>query len=106
MAIDGYPKRCEIEDALLKALYGSGTKRVYLPKEVYPILANRFGLSDEQRKRPRNDTYEPLWNNMVQWARRKLVDDELMNSAPRGKWSLTDFGMERARQVMKSEPDS
>ncbi len=106
MANDGYPERYEIEDALLRFLYGKGTRTIYLPKDVYPILAEQFGLSNEQQKRPREDTDEPLWNNKIQWARRKLVDDKLMNPAPRGKWSLTELGMEKARQIMKSKSDT
>lgn len=90
-----YPTHPEVEEALLTYLYRAG--RPVRPSDVYEPLAVGFGLSQEQKTRPRPDTNESLWNNHVQWARNRLVQRGLMNKRPRGLWSLTAVGAARAR---------
>jgi 5-methylcytosine-specific restriction protein A len=98
MVTKDYPAYADIEIELLKLLRGSRDRQ---PKEVYPLLADAFGLTSEQRTRLRPDRPEPEWNNRVQWAKRKLVDEQLMRPAPHGLWSLTREGHESAASIGK-----
>jgi len=65
--------------------------RLCRPTELYDPLAEQLNLSAELRHRPRLDKSEPLWNNHVQFARRRLVDQGIMSRAPRGWWGLTEW---------------
>jgi 5-methylcytosine-specific restriction enzyme A len=106
---DDYPTYTEVEDALLKLLLGS--KRGMKPKDVYPVLADQFGLTSEQRIRRRSFKDEPAWHNRVQWARQKLMDRGLINRLPHGIWSLTERGHRGAANIgkpmdyLESSPD-
>ena len=90
---DDYPPYAEVEHALLKLL--ANTKGME-PRKVYPLLADHFKLTSEQRVRLRHDKDEPVWNNRVQWARRKLVEQGLMHRQPHGIWRLNDDGERKA----------
>jgi hypothetical protein len=58
------------------------------PSWAYRVLADCFGLSEEQRRRTMPDG-RVHWENRVQWARRKLNDAaKLDRSVPRGLWAL------------------
>ena len=69
-------------------------------KDTYQPLADFFELSREERVTPRGeDRSEPHWNNMVQFARRKLKDRGCLVSAKHGLWRLTEYGVRNARQI-------
>jgi restriction endonuclease Mrr len=80
----------EVEMLLIELLYERGQLR---PEEAYDALASRFGLTNEERSLvTRGAKPENAWNNLVRFARRRLVDHGLVNQGPRGLWSLTAEG--------------
>jgi restriction endonuclease Mrr len=82
-----YPSQTDVEAALVDELRRRG--QPCRPQNLYGILADRFDLSAAQRTAVRPDRgNEFLWNNKVQWARRRLVDDGVMVREPRGLWAL------------------
>ena len=68
------------------------------PRKLYGPLADDFKLTQEQRHipRPGRNKSEPAWNNLVQFARRRLVDQGLIDNSRKGFWSLTAEGRKRA----------
>jgi hypothetical protein len=97
---DDLPAYADVERELLLLLFRSGGNQCRRrPQEVYSPLADVFQLSREQRTRLRPDRDETLWNNRVQWARRKLVDAGFMFREPRGLWQLTDSGRQKAEAL-------
>src|SRR5271170_3725009 len=94
---DDLPPYSDVERELLLLLFRTGGERFSRKAdEVYSPLADIFGLNREQRSRLRADREESLWNNRVQWARRKLVEGGLMLPGPRGVWRLTESGRQKA----------
>lgn len=71
--------------------------------DVYAPLAERFNLDEEARLLTRDEYYGDgnsgsAWANLVQYARRDLVDDGCFDPyAPHGIWRLTPKGAEEAR---------
>src|SRR5690349_19255049 len=88
------PPQSEVENRLLHFLYRFG--RPVEPKELYGPLADDFGLTQEQRRARRPSTGELAWNNLVRYARRRLVDIDYVHEAPRGAWRLTQAGRDEA----------
>jgi 5-methylcytosine-specific restriction protein A len=57
-------------------------------------LLPQFGLTLAERQQLRADGRdEPLWNNMIQWARRKLKDAGYLLVTKRGVWQLSPAGV-------------
>jgi Mrr N-terminal domain len=97
---DDLPPYADVERELLLFLFESGGgTHSRKAEDVYSPLADVFGLSREQRTRLRSDREEALWNNRVQWARRKLVEAGFMHREPRGVWRLTESGCQRAKSL-------
>jgi len=101
----GYPEYQDIEDPLLCFIYQNGGANYQVhASDTYGPLADYFSLSQWERTRSRDETHsdgrdEPLWNNMVQWARRKLKDKGYLAPSPRGTWRLSEEGILAARRV-------
>lgn len=95
-----FPEYEEIEKPLLCLIYHSGgEKHEIRASDAYRPLADHFRLSPSERAEPRKDgREEPLWNNMVQWARRKLKDNGYLASAPHGVWRLSELGVAVAKR--------
>ncbi len=94
------PSQSEVEHALPLFLGLQGrpieTNRVYAP------LAETLRLTREQLtvSITTPNGRENRWENLVRFARRRLVDDRLMadlDNSERGYWVLTDAGRERGR---------
>ena len=68
-----FPSYKEIEIPLLLNIYNRGGE--VSSSSCYEPLGREFGLTDEEMSilLP-DDSNRPQWNNMVQWARKKLVD--------------------------------
>ena len=68
-----FPSYKEIEIPLLLYIYCGGGE--VSSSSCYEPLGKEFGLTNEEMNMllP-DDTNRPQWNNMVQWARKKLVD--------------------------------
>ena len=72
-----FPEYQDIEDPLLCEIFSNGGK--VRASDTYKPLADYFSLTDAERKMTRDEVHhdgrdELHWNNMVQWARRKLND--------------------------------
>lgn len=100
-----YPAYDELELPLLKLIYeAGGAEHKLLATATYHPLAAHFNLSEEEEHRPRSDMLndgrdEPFWNNMVQWARRKLKERGYLTDSSRGYWQLSDLGVARAQPL-------
>ncbi len=56
-------------------------------------LADRLGLTDEERNRETEGGGRNQWRSTVEYSRAKLLDDyEAIAKGPRGIWRLTDRG--------------
>lgn len=85
-----YPTYKQIEEALEDELRRRG--KPTRPQDLYDDLADAFGLSQEERTRPRMDGQSGrVWSNLVQWARRKLVERGVMADRPYKPWALTEW---------------
>lgn len=74
-----------IIDALI-ALGGSGR-----PEEVEEYIAERLGLSEEERNE-QISSGQSKFSNKVGWARFYMAKAGLIDSSTRGVWSLTEKG--------------
>ena len=75
-----FPSYKEIEIPLLLNIYNRGGE--VNSSSCYEPLGREFGLTDEEMSilLP-DDSNRPQWNNMVQWARKKLVDYKYLHNA-------------------------
>ena len=58
------------------------------PQEAYQALADRFRLSTRLRTQLMQNSQEVYWENRVRFARRKLVDAEILDGSEQGVWKL------------------
>jgi len=70
------------------------------------MLADHFGLTREQREYADPRWYRSkgsrAWRNDIQWVRKQLVDDGLIDNSVRDLWKLTDAGW-RAIGVVRTD---
>jgi len=97
-----FPDYEALEEPLLRFIYENGGENHEVhSSETYRPLADHFGLSAAERAKPRGDGRdEPLWNNMVQWARRKLKDRGYLARSAHGTWRLSDAGILAAQKIL------
>lgn len=89
------PSQSDVEMRLLHFLYKYN--RAVKPKELYGPLADDLGLSQEQRGARRASSGELAWNNLVRYAKWRLLERGLIDqNSPRGFWRLTARGREEA----------
>ncbi len=96
-----FPSYKEIETPLLLNIYNQGGE--VNPSSCYESLGKAFGLSNEDMNEliP-DDSNRSQWKNMVQWAKRKLVDYKYIynaNESGRGIWKLTPEGISKAESL-------
>jgi hypothetical protein len=73
-------------------------------RNVYDALAVCFNLTREDLDAVvEGPPVESKWENMVRWARRKLVDMEYIDGSEWGVWKLTEKGWKAAKS--KRIPD-
>lgn len=100
-----YPSYDELELPLLKLIFEHGGIRHEIrATDAYEPLADYFGLTESERSQSRDTVLtdgrtEPFWNNMVQWARRKLNERGYLAPASRGFWRLSEIGIEKAQPL-------
>ncbi|MDZ4262526.1 MAG: winged helix-turn-helix domain-containing protein [Pseudomonadota bacterium] len=100
-----YPAYEEVEQPLLKLLYEQGgSNHKMMARDAYAPLARHFDLSDVELLQTRDDLLgdgrdEPVWNNRVQWARRKLNEYGYLADSQRGCWKLSSKGIEKAKSI-------
>jgi Mrr N-terminal domain len=81
------PTESETRIALHELLLQRAPKPV-TPHEAYQILADRFRLSTRLRTQPLQTGNEVHWENRVRFARRKLVDANILDGSEQGIWRL------------------
>lgn len=87
--------QAEVEWALLNLLHHV---RSLPTQRAYVILAQHFSLTAEERHAKIDGQKQELaWENLCRFARRRLVDQGLMNPGPRGMWSISAKGDETAK---------
>jgi hypothetical protein len=87
----------KVATALL--LYLSKHRAPIEPKSVYGPLAELMKVPPEHLLVKRADGRR-AWPNLVQWARKQLVDEGLMRPPPPiGQWSLTEAGRIKAETL-------
>lgn len=100
-----YPPYDQLEIPLLKLIYEQGGANHELhATATYQPLAEYFGLSKTERTQSREAALgdgrnEPFWNNMIQWARRKLNEKGYLAEAARGYWRLSELGINKAKPL-------
>jgi len=101
-----FPSYKEIEIPLLIYINQRGGE--ITPKECYTYLAKEFELTPQEislqlSEATVTDRAESKWNNMVQWARKSLVDRGYLLNAKQsgfGKWKITETGKQKADGLM------
>ena len=102
-----YPSYKEVADALLLDIFkNGGLGHEVRALDVYDRLADEFELTTTQREATRDDVFQDghsgrAWHNRVQWARRQLKKEGLLDSSQHGHWQLTEAGVLRARSSLQ-----
>lgn len=91
------PAQSDVERQLLFVLFLH--KRPIEPRALYGPLADHFGLTAFQRNADLAETNENAWRNRVRQARRRLINDGLLDGSVNGLWSLTSAGREQALKI-------
>jgi len=96
-----FPSYKEIEIPLLLNIFNQGGETN--PSLCYEPLGKTFDLSNEEMNQliP-DDSNRSQWKNMVQWAKRKLVEYKYLhnaNESGRGNWKLTPEGIKKAQSL-------
>ncbi|WP_051955649.1 winged helix-turn-helix domain-containing protein [Beijerinckia mobilis] len=89
------PPQAVVENALLDLLFEAS--RPVRAKDTYNALAKKFELTDEEYSITRKDGRN-TWQNLIQWARLRLVNKGLIDKSVRGLWNLSDLGRSIAAQ--------
>ena len=104
-----FPSRESVRDELALLIYSMGGNLYQLRSaDTYAPLADRFNIDSEAKKIIQDEIYkngraEPVWNNMVQWARQDLVDGGYLDAhTPRSVWRLTPKGVSHAQLILKT----
>jgi len=105
------PKYADVEIPLLRELVRRGGSSApgdldAQGRTVYEALADRFLLSQADREELKGDNEgRTKWENMVRWARQKLLDRGLLLGSHRGVWQISDDGLAflRAEQEAQAE---
>jgi len=96
-----FPEYEDMEEPLLCFIYFNGGENFEVsPSDTYEPLADFFELTKEERIRPRPDGYSGShWQNRVQWTRQRLINQGYLDGSTRGRWRLTDSGIQRASSI-------
>ena len=90
MPSEGLPGQAQVEAALLRFM--TVKSRPITPSEAYRGLADVFSLTREQRERQLLTEPRSEWENLVRFAKRRLVDRGLVTTPKRSIWELTPLG--------------
>jgi Mrr N-terminal domain/HNH endonuclease len=86
------PNSKDLAQALGQLIFANGGSM--LPKDTIRPLADSFELSEELRTSLKPGDGQLRWDNRVHWARLVLANDGLLKKHIRGRWELTDYGIE------------
>lgn len=90
--MDELPNTNDLAQALGRLIFANGGSM--LPKDTIQPLADRFDLSDKLRIEQKVSDERSVWDNRVHWARLALANEGLLKKHIRGRWELTDYGIE------------
>lgn len=76
--------------------------REHTSADLYQVLANRFGLTEEERTQLMNNGRQPLFHNRVGWSVTYLKKAGLLQAPKRGSYRITNRGQE----VLNQKPAS
>jgi 5-methylcytosine-specific restriction enzyme A len=106
------PKYADVELPLLRELVrrGGAAKPRDLDgqgRTVYHALADQFNLSEADRVKATTETEgRPKWENMVRWARQKLLDRGLLIGSRHGLWQVSDDGLAFLRSEQEAQAEA
>lgn len=71
------------------------------PAEVYRALADKIGVSGEERGRTVNIGGQAIraWDRTVRWSRQKAAAYQWIDSSKFGRWTITQAGKSALRQI-------
>ena len=69
-------------------------------REAAPLLAERFRLTEDERRKVLPSGKQEVFTNRVGWARTFLKKAELLETPRRGLWKITD----RGKEVLRKNP--
>lgn len=90
------------QDIMLPLLKELADQKEHTSTDLYQTLADRFGLTEDERTQLINTGRQPLFNNRVGWAQTYLKKAGLLASPKRGCYRITKRGLE----VLSKQPDS
>lgn len=97
--VPGLPAQSQLELPLLQAILKRGGTIVTKQhlREIVEELADKFGLTHEQRSKMLQNG-QTLWHNRILWTRWRLVRLGEIDDSKRGVWPLTEKGRKRAQE--------
>lgn len=101
------PTENEVQIALHELLLTRAPNPIE-PTEAYEVLADQFALPAHLRTRRMENSDDLHWQNRVRFARRKLVDTDIIDPTERGRWKLalhTDPKVWVEKCLVKGRPD-
>jgi len=90
----------DYQTIMLPLLKFVGDKKEHHIREAIEALANKFGISEEERKKFLPSGQEPVFDNRVRWAKFYLLKANLITSTKRGYFRITERGLE----ILKNPP--
>jgi restriction system protein len=85
---------------MLPLLELAGDSQEHTLSEAIEILAEKFSLTDADRRELLSSGIQPRYDNRVGWARTYLKKAGLLQTPSRGRFRITERGL----QVLKSNP--
>lgn len=102
----GFPSEKDMEVPLLIALYRAGGAIWFSCDGAWleEVLADHFELSKHAREYsdPARFTAKGgrVWRNHIQWVRKRLVDQGMIDNRRWDRWVLTERGIARVREAL------
>ena len=90
----------DYQTIMLPLLKFAGDGKEHHIREAINYLAEKFGLSDEERKLLLPSGQEYVFDNRVRWAKTYLTKAGLLDSPKRGYFKITERGL----NVLKNPP--
>jgi restriction system protein len=90
----------DFQTIILPLLELAGDSKEYKLAEAIELLANHFNLSDAERKELLPSGKQARFNNRVGWSRLHLNGAQLLTQTSRGKFQITQRGLD----VLKQKP--
>ncbi|WP_018130346.1 restriction endonuclease [Effusibacillus pohliae] len=90
------------QEIMLPLLQELADGKEHTSKDLYKVLADRFGLTEEERTQLMSNGRQPLFHNRVGWAQTYLKKAGLLETPKRGSYHITNRGLE----VLSQKPAS